>query len=112
MMITIKKFRRLRTNRLRKFASAITYFYSHSHCHPHCPNFAMPPPGKAKAQALVTTLRPEPADNDKDLPPLEPENTNRLHPNPIKGIPNSDSSDDLEPIPNSFTNIKSKNKDI
>ena len=111
--MTIRRFRRLRINRLRKFVSATTYyFHSYSHCHSHCPNFATPPPGKAKAKAPVTNLRPEPADDDEDLPPLEPEDTDRLHPSPVTGIPGSDSSDDLEPIPDSFTGFESKNKDI
>ena len=72
----------------------------------------MPAPAKAKAKPPVTSLRPEQADDDEDLPPLEPEDTDRLHPSPVTGIPGSDSSDDLEPIPDSFTGFEPRKKDI
>ena len=71
----------------------------------------MPAPAKAKNKVPVTTTRPEPgATMDEDAPPLEPEeDIDRLHPSPVPGLsPGSDSSDDLPPVPDSFTGFERK----
>ena len=111
MLMSLRRFGRLRINRLRKFVSATTHFHSHSLSHSHCPNVAMPGPGKAKAKPPVASLRPEQADDDEDLPPLEPEESDRLHPSPPTGVPDSDSSDELAPIPDDYTGFPPKNED-
>ena len=94
---------------LRKFVSATTHFrFSPNTClHRRCPRM---PPAKAKKVKPVTSIRSEPMDED-DIPPLEPEEdeSDRLHPT---GIPGSDSSDELAPIPEDFTGFPPKDEDI
>ena len=114
MLMSYRRFGSLRINRLRKFVSATTHFHSLSLSHSNCPHFAMPGPGKAKAKPPpVTSLRPEQAedDDDEDLPPLEPEESDRLHPSPPTGVPDSDSSDELAPVPDDYTGFPPKKKD-
>ena len=99
---------------LRKFVSATTqfYFYLLTHLHRLRPRAEMPP-AKAKAQPPVTSFRPEQEEEeDNDLPPLEPEEeTDRLHPSPPTGIPGSDSSDELAPVPEDYTGFPPKKED-
>ena len=97
---------------LRKFVSATTQFdFSFcTHLHRLCPRAEMPP-AKAKKLKPVTSIRSEPMEDEDDLPPLEPEEdeSDRLHPT---GIPGSDSSDELEPIPDDFTGFPPKDEDM
>ena len=97
---------------LRKFVSATTQFYfsSRTHLHRLCPRAEMPP-AKAKSREPVTSIRSEQMEDEDDLPPLEPEEdeTDRLHPT---GIPGSDSSDELAPIPDDFTGFPPREEDM
>ena len=100
---------------LRKFVSATTQFYPYFRTHFQCPcPRAEMPPAKAKAQPPVTSFRPEQMEEeDDDLPPLEPEEeTDRLHPSPPTGIPGSDSSDELAPVPEDYTGFPPKKEDM
>ena len=97
---------------LRKFVSATTQFYFsfRTHLHRLCPRAEMPP-AKAKSREPVTSIRSEQMEEDDDLPPLEPEEdeTDRLHPT---GIPGSDSSDELAPVPDDYTGFPPKKEDM
>ena len=97
---------------LRKFVSATTQFYFsfRTHLHRLCPRAKMPP-AKAKSREPVTSIRSEQMEEDDDLPPLEPEEdeTDRLHPT---GIPGSDSSDELAPVPEDYTGFPPKKEDM
>ena len=115
MLMSLRRFGSLRINMLRKFVSATTQFYFHFRTRFHCPcPRAEMPPAKAKARPPVTSFRPEQVEEeDDDLPPLEPEEeTDRLHPSPPTGIPGSDSSDELAPIPDDFTGFPPKKEDM
>ena len=61
----------------------------------------------------MTSIRPEQVEEeDDDLPPLEPEEeSDRLHPSPPTGIPGSDSSDELAPVPDDYTGFPPKKED-
>ena len=82
MLMSIRRFGRLRIIRQRKFVSATTqfYFYLRTHFHrthfhrpcPLCPRAVMPGPPKPKAGPPVTSLRPaQGEEEDDDLSPLE-----------------------------------------
>ena len=98
---------------LRKFVSATTHFrfFPDTRLHRRCPRM---PPAKAKSRQPVTSIRSEQMEEDDDLPPLEPEEdeTDRLHPSPPTGIPGSDSSDELAPVPDDFTGFPTKKEDM
>ena len=101
---------------LRKFVSATTQFYLTFCTHLHRPRpRAEMPPAKAKARPPVTSIRSEQTEEeDDDLPPLEPEEekTDRLHPSPPTGVPGSDSSDELAPVPDDYTGFPPKKEDM
>ena len=101
---------------LRKFVSATTQFYFTFRTHLHRPRpRAEMPPAKAKARPPVTSIRSEQTEEeDDDLPPLEPEEeeTDRLHPSPPTGVPGSDSSDELAPVPDDYTGFPPKKEDM
>ena len=112
MLMTLRRFGSSRINMLRKFVSATTHFrfFPDTRLHRRCPRM---PPAKAKKVKPVTSIRSEPMDED-DIPPLEPEEdeTDRLHPSPPTGIPGSDSSDELAPVPDDFTGFPPKDEDM
>ena len=97
--------------RLRRFASATQIFISHFssfHCALPLSRSRMPPKkAKAKAKGSVTNTRPEPKDaEDEDIPPLEEEEDDRLH--PAVGL-SSESSDSGPPaIPDGFNPFAKK----
>ena len=98
---------------LRKFVSATTHFQFHPDTclYRRCPRM---PRAKPKSSQPVTSIRSVQMEEDNDLPPLEPEEdeTDRLHPSPPTGIPGSDSSDELAPIPEDFTGFPPKDEDM
>ena len=112
--MSLRRFGSLRINKLRKFVSATTQFYFTFRTHLHRPRpRAEMPPAKAKARTPVTSIRSEQLEDD-DLPPLEPEEeeTDRLHPSPPTGVPGSDSSDELAPVPDDYTGFPPKKEDM
>ena len=98
---------------LRKFVSATTHFqFLPDTClYRRCPRM---PRAKPKSSQPVTSIRSAQMEEDNDLPPLEPEEdeTDRLHPSPPTGIPGSDSSDELAPVPDDFTGFPAKEEDM
>ena len=98
---------------LRKFVSATTHFqFLPDTClYRRCPRM---PRAKSKSSQPVTSIRSAQMEEDNDLPPLEPEEdeTDRLHPSPPTGIPGSDSSDELAPVPDDFTGFPAKEEDM
>ena len=115
MLMSLRRFGSSRINMLRKFVSATTQFYFsfRTHLHRLCPRAEMPP-AKAKSRQPVTSIRSEQTEEDDNLPPLEPEEdeTDRLHPSPPTGVPGSDSSDELAPVPEDYTGFPPKKEDM